>query len=169
MRILAIDPGSANVGYADLHGQELLDWGSRDLRLGGKTWNDVCRSLDKLVNRLVAEKRPDAVVLERNNFSVASHNARTASVANRIRTLARKNGTKLVEIGPRTVRRVVCSDGNASKGELARTVAMQYPELRIYLTSDRNYKAAFFQNALDAVACGLAYLAVAEKPAAKED
>jgi len=140
-----------------MEGFDLVDWGARFIKTG-RTLQELYIILDRLMHRLVKEKQPHVLVMERNNFSVASHNARLAAITNRIRTLARKHGIKLVEYGPRTIRKVVCGDGNASKSEIARTVAMRHPELKLYLKSDRGYKEQFFQNMFDAVACGLTWL-----------
>jgi Holliday junction resolvasome RuvABC endonuclease subunit len=160
--VLAIDPGTREMGYAHFEGFDLLDYGVHNLRTRDDHRQAIFGKVDPVVTRLLQEKRPDIVVLEKNRFSQIRANVRLALTVYRIRSLARRRRVPLVEYDPRTVRRVVCNNGNCRKTEVARTVAVRYPELKVYLTSDRKWKVRYHQNMFDAVACGLAYLLLHE-------
>ncbi|MDX9859204.1 MAG: crossover junction endodeoxyribonuclease RuvC [candidate division Zixibacteria bacterium] len=157
--LLAIDPGTRHLGYAGFIGETLDDFGVRDLwyrRNGG----DVFTAVTSVVTLLLDQKRPQAVVIEKNNFSQIRQNLQLTLVIGKIRHIARRHRIRVFELDPRTVRKVVCKDGNATKRELARTVTVRYPELRVYLESNRQWRERYFQNAFDAAACGMTFLAM---------
>ena len=156
--VLAIDPGTRHLGYASFERDALEDYGARDLRLVSGA-DDVFAAAGIVVNRLIDQKRPRVLVIEKNNFSQSRQNLRLALLIGKVRHIARKHRTRVFEFDPRTVRKIVCRDGNADSRELARTVAVRYPEMRVYLESNRVWRVRYFQNAIDAIACGMAFLA----------
>jgi Holliday junction resolvasome RuvABC endonuclease subunit len=166
--VLAIDPGTREMGYAHFDGLELIDYGVRNLRTQHRHRQAVFGKVDPIVLRLLQEKRPDVVILEKNRFSQIRSNVRLALTVYRIRSLATRRRVPVVEYDPRTVRRVVCNNGNCRKMEVARTVAVRFPELKVYLSSDRKWKVRYYLNLFDAVACGLAYLLLHENRDADE-
>ena len=56
------------------------------------------------------------------------------------------------------VRKIVCGNGNATKQEMAKFLAMLYPELRVRLNQDRKYKERYWGHMFDAVGLGTCYL-----------
>jgi crossover junction endodeoxyribonuclease RuvC len=154
---LAIDPGTREMGIAFLEDRNLLEYGVKNFR-DARSHRELLVPLDALFSRLLSEKQPDVVIIEKNQFSQIKANLLLALAIARIRSLVRKKRISLREYGPRTVRKAVCANGNATKAELARTVAAAYPELRAYLEADRKWKLRYWQNIFDAVALGMAYL-----------
>lgn len=145
------------MGFAAFDNGELEDYGVKNLRhVAGA--EDVFAAVDKVVSRLVEQKRPRALVIEKNNFSHIRQNVRLTLAVSRIRTIGRRHRVRVFEFDPRTIRKVVCRDGNATKRELARTVAVRYPEMRVYLESNRRWRERYYQNAFDAIAVGLTFL-----------
>jgi Holliday junction resolvasome RuvABC endonuclease subunit len=53
------------------------------------------------------------------------------------------------------VRKHLVGDGWAGKAEVAAMLARSYPQLRIYLTQDRQWKERYWQNMFDAIALAL--------------
>lgn len=156
-RILAIDPGTKEMGIAVLDDRDLIDYAVKSIRRG-KNQKDFFTNLETLMLRLIHEKKPDVVALERNLFSQIRNNLLLAALIYRIKTIARRKRITVREYDPRTIRKLVCNNGNATKKELARAIAVFYPELKIYLESDRKWKIRYWQNIFDAVAVGLAFL-----------
>lgn len=148
------------MGYAHLQGLTLKDYGVISLRTRVTHKKDLLDQIEEEIQRLLAEKRPDVLILEKNRFSQIRSNVRLALAVYRIRSTAKKRHIPVIEYDPRMVRRVVCEDGNAVKMEVARTIAVRYPEMRVYLTSDRRWKVRYYQNIFDAIACGLTYLLI---------
>jgi Holliday junction resolvasome RuvABC endonuclease subunit len=157
--VLAIDPGTRELGFAHFVNADLWDYGVKQIRdhPGPKA---MLLKVETIINRLVTEKRPDALVLEKDRFSQIRQNARLTLAVMRIHTVARRHGIRVFEYDPRTIRKVVCRNGNATKRELARTVAVRFPEMAQYLHQDRRWKERYHQSSFDAVACGLTYLAM---------
>lgn len=158
--VVAIDPGTREMGYAHLQGLNLKDYGVISLRSKQTHKKDLLERIDIEVTRLLSEKRPDVLVLEKNRFSQIRSNVRLTLAVYQIRSSAKKRHIPVIEYDPRMVRRVVCEDGNAVKIEVARTIAVRYPEMKVYLTSDRRWKVRYYQNIFDAIACGLTYFLI---------
>jgi len=160
--IVAIDPGTREMGYAHLQGLTLKDYGVISLRSRRSHKKDLLDRIADEVMRLLEEKQPNVLILEKNRFSQIRSNVRLTLAVYCIRSCAKKRHVPVIEYDPRTVRRVVCENGNAVKIEVARTVAVRYPEMKVYLTSDRRWKVRYYQNIFDAIACGLTYFLIHE-------
>jgi Holliday junction resolvasome RuvABC endonuclease subunit len=155
--MLAIDPGTKYLGYAGFVAGELSDYGVKAIRQneGAK---GILLDLDRIFRRMLDEKRPGELVIERNAFSQIRSNVRLTLAVTHLKNLAGKRRIRVFEVDPRTVRKIVCRDGNATKREVARTLAILYPELKAYLESNRRWRVDFHQNAFDAIAVGQAFL-----------
>ena len=156
VKVLAVDPGTKHMGYAAFEGTELVDFGVRSIRQGSLPV--ILQHVETVVERLVSEKRPYALVYEKNAFSQIRQNYRLVRAIQKIEAVARRHCTRTFAYDPRTVRKVVSGDGNIRKQELARCVAIRYPETRIYLKGRNATQERFWLNAFDAIGCGLAYL-----------
>jgi Holliday junction resolvasome RuvABC endonuclease subunit len=156
-KLLAIDPGTREMGFACFEDKELVDYGVKAIKRGRAT-RDLFIHLEEILTRLITEKRPKTLVLEKNNFSQIKQNVLLTLAVHKIKAVANRHRVPVVEYNPRTVRKVVCNNGNATKRELARTVAAGIPELKPFLESNRRWRERYYQNIFDAVACGLARL-----------
>jgi Holliday junction resolvasome RuvABC endonuclease subunit len=143
--ILSIDPGTRYMGYAGFIDGELADHGVKTIRQNGSL-KTMLSHIETIVSRLIAEKKPQVVIIEKNNFSQIRQNVRLAIVTQRLRAIARQSRIRFSEIDSRTVRKIVCQDGNATKRELARTICTRYPELKAYFKSDKRWKERYYQN-----------------------
>ena len=156
-RILAIDPGTREMGVAFLEDRNLLDYGVKSLR-GVRGARELLLKLGEITERLISEKKPDVIVLEKNQFSQIQANIRLTLAVSKIKGTARAKRIRLVEYAPRTIRKAVCNDALATKDELARQIAASYPELSIFLEADRKWKVRYWQNIFDSLGVGLCYL-----------
>lgn len=120
--ILALDPGTATVGWA-----VLLQEGSR-ARLGGcgalrtsKTEKPQARlmNIHTDVRALIAEWRPDVMVLERQFFAKNQTTATTVGQAVGVIMLAAaEEGLDVFEYTPPQVKLAVVGEGNADKKQV---------------------------------------------------
>jgi crossover junction endodeoxyribonuclease RuvC len=156
LRILAIDPGTELIGYADLEEGILLDFGVKEIRTT-RTPQATLERLDDLFRRLMLEKQPGIVVIERTQFSQANQNLLLALMVAKIRGVARREGIPVAEYGTKTVRKLVCNDGNARRQELARVISALYPEMNNYLKVSRTRRDRYFFNVTDAIGLALAH------------
>lgn len=154
--VLAIDPGTREMGFAFFHGDELEDYGVKDIRYVAGA-DDVFEAVQIVTGRLIRQKRPRAMAIEKNNFSQIRQNLRLMLAIAKMKSVAQRYRVRTFEFDPRTIRKVVCKDGNATKRELARIIAARYPETLVYLESNRRWRERYYQNAFDAIACGLTF------------
>lgn len=157
-KILAIDPGTREMGVAFFEGRKLIYHGVKVV-MNRKTSHEKLNGARKAVLRLIRDFKPEVLVVEKAFFA----NNRTASVLNvfvdEIRATARRKQLRFVSYAPSTVKKYICGNGHASKVEVARVVITKYPELKVYLTQDRAWKEKFHQNMFDAVALGVTAIA----------
>jgi Holliday junction resolvasome RuvABC endonuclease subunit len=156
VRILAIDPGTKRMGFASFEGTELTDYGTRILRQGSE--RAILEHLEEIIVRLIKEKSPDCLVLERNTFSQIRQNYRLTLAVSEMKHIAKKFGVPVYEFDPRTIRKEICNDGNANKLRVAQTLVGLFDELKVLLKSDRAWVRQHNLNTLDAVAVGLTYI-----------
>ncbi len=156
-RILAIDPGTRMFGYADFEENVLIDFGLKCF----ESYRSIQMLLDEIettVHRLILEKRPNIIILEKNRFSQITQNIRLMLAIGRMKGIAGKYGIRLIEYAPNTVRAVICNNGNATKLELAKAIVSRYPELRLFIQRQPPTALKAFFNMTDAIACGRTYL-----------
>jgi len=154
LRILAIDPGTRLMGVALLDNGQLVYHGVKIIKKG-KTPHENLKNARRIVARLIADLKPNLLVVEKVFFANNRNSSLLKLLAEEIRLLARKRKLKLVGYAPSSVKKFICGNGWADKYQVARVVARRYPELSVYLTQDRAWKERFHQNMFDAVALGM--------------
>ena len=156
IKILAIDPGTKHMGFAAFEGTELVDYGVKTIRQGSEVI--ILRHLEEIISRLIKEKKPDYFVLERNTFSQIKQNYRLTLAISKMKYIAKKFGVLVYEYDPRTIRKEICNDGNASKIRVAQTIVISFDELKVYLQSNKVWVLRYNLNLLDAVAIGMTFI-----------
>ena len=152
-RILALDPGLRELGYAVLQGRRLVANDVLDLRRVPKDQRlDQAR---KQVRTWIDRYQPDTVVVEKTYRHPLPWLNQLHQLSRSARNLATRRGTAFVMYSPQRVRATVAGNGKAKKSEVAIAVAHRFPSLRVYLTQDRRWKEKFWQNMFDAIALAL--------------
>ena len=155
--LLAIDPGTKFVGYAHFKGADLIDFGVVSVQTSLPI-RHLLQIHGDLIERLIGEKKPDLVVLEKNVFSNISQNLRLVLVIGRAKAVARSLKIEVQELAPRTIRSLIANDGNASKADIMKLIVSKYRQTKPYAAIGSQTSIAFHQNAFDAIAAGLASL-----------
>lgn len=155
-RILAIDPGFRRIGYALLEGGLLVDFGVHLLEKK-RTLKEGFIEFERTAQRLIADRKPDVIVIEHTVFSQSRTNIRLAIAVQVLHRLARARRITRVAYNPRTIRKAVCGNGNATKRDLARMIVALFPQTRVYLESNRRWREQHFQVLYDAIACALTH------------
>jgi crossover junction endodeoxyribonuclease RuvC len=156
--VLGIDPGVSRCGYGALEGQQ--GGTIRPLAVGVLTtppsspMPERLAELQRELRALIAEVKPDVVVVERVFFQV---NVRTAMSVGQASGLAMAEainaGCSVAQYGPNEVKQAVAGWGGAGKDEMERMVQM-------LLGIDRPLRPV---DAADAVALALCHLAHARR------
>ncbi len=157
-KILAIDPGTREMGVAFLEKGKLIHYGVKSIRKK-RSPHETLEEGRKIVKRLITDLKPEILVVEKTFFA----NNRNSSLLNvffdEIKAIGRRKRLKVLSYAPNTVKKFICGNGRASKEEVAKVIVSKYPELKVYINNDRKWKERYHQNMFDAVALGM----VAEK------
>ena len=155
-RILAIDPGSREMGVVVLEDSELIHHGVKSL----KTFRPEAvlrQAVTEILNKLIVEYDIKSMVVENGWFS-QERSPLFQTVFRTIKEVARKRNLKLETFAPKTIRKFICADGKATKRRTARILATQYPLLEIYLEQNYRWKEKYWLNVFDALAAGLTFV-----------
>ena len=160
--ILALDPGLRDLGFSVLTGTRLLDSGVLTLRAVPPSRR--LRTVQARLEQWIAIHAPDAVVVESIPRRPLDALAGLPALGRLLRRVARHYGLDLVTYSAKTARRTVVGDGWAGKGEVAKTIAAHFPQLRVYRGQDRKWKERYWQNMFDAIALALHHQTVNQPP-----
>jgi crossover junction endodeoxyribonuclease RuvC len=155
--LLAIDPGLREMGISHFIGKDLVDFGVKSLRRPNN-YKQRVNFFSLVIDRLLNEKEPDILVLEKNVFSKIQQNLPLVIAIKSLHKLAANHKTPVCEIAPNTVKKAVTGDGWATKRQVANSLCVLYPELKAYRESNRRWRIRYFMNMFDAVACARAYI-----------
>jgi crossover junction endodeoxyribonuclease RuvC len=156
-RILAIDPGTREMGVAVLESGKLL-YSAVEIFRKLRSPQEQLRQGRAAVTRLIRDFRPTVLAVEKT-FIGKNRNAALLNVlADEVCALGRRKGLAVARFAPNTVKKIVSGYGWATKEEVAQAVAAKFPELKAYLPPDRNWKRRRQLNMFDAVALGIACL-----------
>jgi len=159
-RILAIDPGTREMGVAVLENGGLL-YSAVEIFRKLPSREERLKQGRAAVTRLIGDFRPAVLAVEKT----FSRNAALLSVfADEIAALGRRQGVAVRAFAPNTVKKVVAGHGWARKEEVAQAVARKFPKLKVYLPPDRNWKRRRQLNMFDAVALAVACSAAERDP-----
>ena len=153
-RVLAIDPGTKEMGVAVLQSGALVYHDVKVIKKGRSPRETLDRGRTAVAT-LIADFRPEILVIEKT-FVGRNRNASLLNVlADEIQALGIQNRLKVLIFAPNAVKKAICGYGWATKAEVAKAVISRYPELRAYMGSDRKWKTRFHANMFDAVALAM--------------
>jgi len=153
-RILAIDPGTREMGVALLEDDKLVYHGVETIKKGNIP-QETLKEGRKVILRLINDYRPDTLAVEKIFFANNRKAAALNVFAIVIMDIGRRKGLEVVCYAPSTVKKFITGNGRASKEDVAKVVIAQYPELKVYLTQNRKWKAKYHLNMFDAVALAI--------------
>lgn len=154
-RILAIDPGTREMGVALLENERLLYQGVEALPRF-KSSEECLDAGRETVARLIRDFRPTLLAVEKTFIGRNPNTVLLHEFARQVGETGREFGVAVRSLAANTVKRTIARSGNASKVEVAKAVAAQYPALSAYLPPERKWKRMRHFNMFDAVALALA-------------
>lgn len=153
-RILAIDPGTREMGVAFLEGGKLIYHGVKVIRKK-RSPHERLQAGREIVLRLIKDFRPAILVVEKTFFARNRNTSLLNVFADEIVAIGKRKGLKVKAFAPSTMKKAIAGNGHATKEEVAGVVVARFPELKVYLTQDRKWKERFHQNMFDAVALAM--------------
>ena len=159
IKILAIGPGTREMGVAVLEGRSLIYFGVKTLRQG-RLPHRVLKQGGRIVKRLIDEYDPQVLALEKTFYEGSKRSSVLHVFCKEMKALAKERGISFFEYPPTVVRMIVCNDERATKKETAKVIVNRFPELSEYLIEPKWYserqKERYWMNMFDAVAVALA-------------
>lgn len=162
--ILAVDPGTRELGVALLSGQSLIYYGVKTIRQR-QSPQSILGEIARVISRLIADYEPTVLAIEKT-FLIQKSAALLNVAAAEIKAVARQAGLPIYEYTPSEVRKLVCQTGKATKRETALEVAARFPELSHYLKQQTKWEELYYANMFDAIAVGLKCSADITRPPA---
>lgn len=150
-KILAIDPGTREMGIALLENGDLIYHGVVVLSRKGSPHAKLQEGR-RTILRLIRDFRPHVLAVEKAFFANNRNAALLNVLVDEIRAMGRRRGLRILSLAPNTVKKAIAGNGRATKAEVAKVVISRYPELKVYLTQDRKWKQKYHENMFDAVA-----------------
>jgi Holliday junction resolvasome RuvABC endonuclease subunit len=154
-KILAIDPGTREMGIAFFDKGKLIYQGVKTIKDKERAPYQRLKEARKIILRLIRDFKPKVLVSEKTFFAKSKNTALLNVLGEEIKNIAKRKGLKLLTFAPSTVKKYICGNGYAKKKEIAKAMVAKFPELKVYLTQDRQWKERYHQNMFDAVALGL--------------
>jgi len=154
-KILAIDPGTREMGVAVLVGNELEHYGVKTIT-DRKTPSSILLQGSQIIYRLIGLHKPNMLAIERPFMGYGNRSATLVALGREITKLGRGIGLEVKEISPKTVKKAVAGSGSATKRDVAKILCSTFPELRIHLEQTHKYKEHYWSNMFDAVAVAVA-------------
>jgi len=151
--ILALDPGLRDLGYAVLRGRRLVTSGVLGLRRVPKERR--LATARQNLRQWLRTHAPDTVVVEKTYRHPVPWLDALHALSRSAQNLATRQHAEFAMYAPQSVRASVAGNGRAKKPDVAIAVAHRFPSLRVYLTQDRRWKEAYWQNMFDAIALAL--------------
>jgi crossover junction endodeoxyribonuclease RuvC len=152
-RILAIDPGTKEVGVAVLEDADLVFYAVKTVR-DRSTAQSILQQVAKITSDLIVKFEPESLAIEKM-FIVQKSAALLSVAAEEMKSVARNCRLDVYEYAPKAVRKFICQSGAATKREVARVVAARYPELNRHLNTRNKWDEKYYANIFDAIAVGL--------------
>ena len=120
--ILAIAPSARGFGFAMFDGEQLVDWGVK--QVNSHKNSDALRKLERLILRYT----PAVMVFEDSSAKDSQRRARIRKLGPQMISMAKNHSVKVRLLTRQQVRKVFFTDGKGTKDALAEIIANRFPE-----------------------------------------
>lgn len=160
--ILALDPGTRELGYAVLRGAHLVDSGVLTLRHVPPERR--LAHVREALERWIRADSPEVLVIEHIPIRPRGLQIGLPSLGRLLRRMARANRIALATYSAKAVRRTLLNNGWAGKPEVVEPLVGRHPQLRVYRGQNRKWKDRYWHNMFDAIALGHHHQALTQPP-----
>jgi Holliday junction resolvasome RuvABC endonuclease subunit len=151
--ILAIAPGTRELGFAVLCGKNLLYYGVKTVT-DRKNPANVLEKVSGFTRSLIKKYRPTDLAIEKT-FLTHKNWALLAVIAEQVKAVARDAQLPVYEYAPRAIRERLCESGKTTKREAAKVLSERFPELKRYFLRADKWERDYYANLFDAVAAAV--------------
>jgi crossover junction endodeoxyribonuclease RuvC len=121
LRILALDPGTHEMGYAVLEGSELIYFGVHTFPRGLPSPALLAEGT-RFVTALITTYTPTLCVIEKTGSIQSARTSLLHVLVVELQRTARQQGLHVATYAPTTVKKAITGFGAATKREVARTL-----------------------------------------------
>lgn len=154
--ILAIDPGTKEIGVAVLSGSVLRYYAVKTFKRRQPP-HALLADISHYIASLINEYRPETLAIEKA-FLIQEGAVLLSVAAEEIKYAGTQQGLPVYEYAPHEVRQFICQTEKATKRQTAQRLAEQFPELALYLRQPTKWEETYWANVFDAVAVGMKHL-----------
>lgn len=159
-RILALDPGTKEMGFALLEGETLIRYGVRNIKK--KRFYKTRSKRNVAGIDLIEDFIPNVIILGKLTHPERKKNPILNNLTNQIKRFAFRKGIDIQEIELAAARKFLIKDRRPTKMNVAMLITAIYPELSAYLPQKRRilwtHKDIYWMNMFDALTLALVYL-----------
>jgi crossover junction endodeoxyribonuclease RuvC len=155
--IIAIDPGARYWGVTIFKDRDIVFSTVKNFSTKGSAKHrlqEAKLAFLSIINKYVL----DILVIEKPFFFWSKQSKLLNKIVEELKSTAKHKKMKVFEYSPRTVRKAVCNDGNASKRDAAKIVCSIYPDMKIFLRQNRKYKETYWGHMFDSAGLGICHL-----------
>jgi Holliday junction resolvasome RuvABC endonuclease subunit len=153
-KILAVDPGSREMGVALFKNDELLYYGVKNIRAQQSYLKKEAKA-ERIINLLIEEYRPEILAINQPRI-VQTGAELLGAVTREIKCAAKKEKLITYERASKVVRQFICGQGKATRLEASKRIAARYPELSRYIDRRSKWEELYYGKMFAAIAVGLA-------------
>lgn len=151
--ILAIDPGTKELGFAVLKDSRLEYYGVKTFKRRSPP-HALLADIAGFIASLIVRYRPESLAIERT-LLIQQSAALLTVAAEEIKFTAKQHGLVVYEYNPADIRGVIGRQDKATKRDAVQVVAKRFPELTRFLRHQTQWEALYWAHMFDAVAVGL--------------
>lgn len=152
-KILAIDPGTKELGVAILSALELEHYAVKTFKRRQPP-HAFLSELSEFLDKLIAEYRPTTLAIEKTAL-IQRDSALLNVVSAEVKQTARQFDLVIYEYEPTYVRNKLCHAKRVTKKQMHEAVTSRYPELMQFLRQVSKWEKLYWDHLFDAVAAGL--------------
>jgi len=157
-RILALDLGTKEIGYALFENDMLMRYGVRNFKKRTEKKSEETAPDSDLMKTY----KPNVIIMGKLSHPERIGNPKLKNLVNQIKRFALKHGIPVREIDLSAARKVLIKDIKPTKINAATLITATYPELSTYLPRNSRIlwtqKDKYWMNMFDALTLALAYL-----------
>lgn len=158
LTLLTIDPGTRYSGLSVFHGRTFIVSFVKELSPKALPRNRLSKTRKTFLS-LCRKFAPHILVIKRPLKSRESQSPYLPKIIEEIKHLAKKERIRIIEFSPKTIRKAVCQNEQATKSEMAGAIGSNYPELKEYLSHIQKCKHKYqWGRIVDSLALGICYL-----------
>ena len=154
--ILTIDPGTRYWGVSVFHGRAIFTCMVKNLSAKDSPRNRL-REARKIFIGLCRDHAPDLLVIEKPYYHWGNQSKHLLRIIQELKWLSKKEHIKVIEFSPRTLRKVLCNDENATKRDIVQAIGQYQPELKMHLNLGQRYADKYWRRMVDSISLGICY------------